>query len=273
MNKPQGVCIFCDNPAHSKEHVWPEWMHPLLHTTKGMTHNRYTITKWPNGLERTDGPTDRQGGVTTIKVRCVCDPCNNGWMNRLEGAVRPFLGRMVLGEDNVVLSKLQILALAKWCALKFLIMEHASSGTSVTPKPDRIAFKEHGAIPPYFRIYVGNHASKHRSGLMRQTRVLALSREGPKPALDGTGRNVQTTTILLGRLFIHLNAARIDNFEIEQVYFVSRVWRECQIWPTPILRRKWPHRPLLDDSGLSMIARSLEEIAASKNVKWVDDIP
>ncbi len=271
MSKPQTQCIFCDNSANSKEHIWPEWIHPVLTDVKSTSHNRHTTTKWPSGIERRDGPTNRQGGVKTIKVRCVCTRCNNGWMSKVEGTVRPFLGRMAAGEDNILLDGDQILALAKWCTLKFLLIEHASSDVAVTPRADCLAFKTLGVIPPYFRIYVGNHASKHQTGLMRHSHTLALSRAGPRPPLEGTAKNIQTTTILLGRLFIHLNAARVDDFEIEQAYLISRVWAECQIWPAIPARRKWPHRPLLNDRGLSMVARSLETILVSDKCNWIDE--
>jgi hypothetical protein len=272
MNKPRQKCIFCDNHADSKEHLWPEWMHPHIGTAITDRHNRHTITRWPDGREQTDGPTDRMGGVVTVKIRAVCATCNNGWMNRIEGSVRPFLDQMVLGEP-VVLNAAQIEALVRWCALKLITMEHAGTDVAVTPKSDRIAFKDAGVIPPYFNIYVGNHASANRSGLRRSSRCMALSPEGPKPPLNGTTKNIQTTTIILGRIFVHLNAARVDGFKIEDAYFVSRVWDECRIWPNSPKARRWPHRPLLDDDGLSMIARSLDTIFSRDNTTWLDDLP
>ena len=92
--------------------------------------------------------------------------------------------------------------------------------------------------------------------------------------MDGTAKNIQTISLLMGRLFIHLNAARIDGFEIESTYFIPRVWAECRIWPRANSSLTWPHRPLLDDAGLSMVGNALDTIisehkAVGKMV-WLD---
>lgn len=81
----------------------------------------------------------------------------------------------------------------------------------------------------------------------------------------------------MGRLFIHLNAARVDGFEIERTYVISRVWNECRLWPTPNTALTWPHRPLLDNSGLFMVGNTLGTILeghkASGKLIWLDDAP
>ena len=270
MSKPRRQCIFCDNPVDSKEHLWSEWMHPLIGDEPSSKHNRHTITKWRDGREQMEGPSDRSGGAIKIQIRAVCRSCNSGWMNRIEGGVRPFLDEMILG-NPITLNQNQITVLAKWCAMKFIVMEHAQRDTAVTPDQDRRALKENGMIPAFFRIYVGNHASEARSGLLRSSHCIATTAEGPNPPLIGTTKNIETTTMLVGRIFIHLNAARLENFEIEHAFSVSRVWDECRIWPTPPIARKWPHRPLLSDDGLFTIAGALDAIRSSPKTTWVND--
>lgn len=278
MNQPRRQCIFCDGliGRGSKEHVWSQWMHDLLEGKPSGKYNRHTITRWPNGREETTGPTGKPGNVFDIQVRAVCGDCNSGWMNRREGEVRPFLEPMIKGEP-ITLTPLQVETLAKWCAHKFIVMEHAAHDTSLTPWEDRVALREHGTIPDYFRIYIGNHASKHRAISVRHSHTLALSLAGPSPPLDGTSRNIQTITILMGRLFIHLNAARVDGFEIESRYLIPRVWNECRIWPNPNAASTWPHRPLLDDSGLSMVANTLDTLTESHKAAgkafWIEGFP
>ena len=272
MNKPRRQCIFCDNPVDSKEHIWSTWMHDLLDGDPNGKYNRHTITRFPDGREEKMGPTGKPGNAFDIQVRAVCTPCNSGWMNRREGEVRPFLEPMIKGEP-ITLNPQNLESLAKWCAHKFIVMEHAALGTSVTPRKDRIALREHGTIPHYFRIYVGNHASKSWSGSTRHSHTMSRSTEGPSPPLDGTERNIQTISILMGRLFLHLNAARVDGFEIEGVYFISRVWAECRIWPNASSSLVWPHRPLVGNDGLSMIANTLQTIFSDEKIRWVDDLP
>lgn len=276
MNKPRRECIFCDNLIASKEHIWSAWMHPLLEGDPKGKYNRHTITRFPDGREEMSGPSSKPGNAFNIQVRAVCQPCNNGWMNRREGEVRPFLEKMITGAP-VTITEADTETLAKWCAQKFIVMEHAHLGTSLTPKSDRVALRERGAIPPYFRIYVGNHCSASRSGATRQSHTLALPPKMPLPPLDGTERNIQTISILMGRLFVHLNAARIDGFEIESIYWISRVWNECRIWPNANAALTWPHRPLIDNDGLSMIGNTLETIIQGHRtfgkLDWLDNAP
>lgn len=267
MNKLRRTCIFCNNYVDSKEHVWPTWMHELLDGNPMGKYNRQTINRHPSGAEEVSGPTGKPGNVFNIQVRAVCRQCNNGWMSIKEGEVKPFLELMVAGTP-VTITSAQVELLAKWCALKFIVMEHSSVGTSLTPLSDRIAFKENGDIPPYFRIYVGNHLSKARSAAARHSHTLSLSPNGPVPPLDGTNRNIQTISIILGRIFIHINAARIDGFSIEDNYFVTRIWDECRIWPDPNCALSWPHRPAPDNEGLFAISNALQAISSSPNVKW-----
>lgn len=269
MNKPRRVCIFCDNFVDSKEHIWSQWTHDLLEGNPHGKYDRTTIDRHPDGREEVKGPRGKPGNVFDIQVRAVCRSCNQGWMNAREQEVRPFLEPMIKG-DPLFITADQLLALAKWCAQKFVVMEHSAIGTAVTPRADRARLKNEGEIPPYFRIYVGNHVSKSRSAAIRHSHTLSLSREGPIPPLDEADRNIQTISLIIGRLFLHLNASRVRGFEIETGIFVSRVWNENRIWPRPNSSLVWPHRPLLDNEGLSLIGNVLEDITRSAKARWIE---
>jgi hypothetical protein len=244
-------------------------MHPFWDEgNEKRSYNRHTISRDPDGSEELNGPTGKPGQVFDIQIREVCRSCNQGWMNDREQKVRPFLEPMLKGEATTITPE-QMTEFARWCAQKFMIMEHAARGTALTPRADREALRTGGKIPPYFRIYVGNHVSKSRSASMRHSHTLAVSADGPVPPLDGMDRNIQTISLVVGKLFIHLNAARIDDFDFEGTYFVSRVWDECRIWPEPNSSHSWPHRPLLDNAGLSIMAAGIEQIRKSEKVKWL----
>ena len=158
-----------------------------------------------------------------------------------------------------------------------MVMEHSTLQTAVTPRSERLALKEHGAIPKHFRIYVANHNSKHKSGAVRNSHTVALSTDGPSPPLDGTDKNAQTISLLIGKLFIHLNSVRLNGLDIESRYFISRVWDECRIWPDPNCSLSWPHRPLLDDKGLFKVGNALETLVSAHmgagKAVWIDDFP
>ena len=61
-------CLFCDQPANTKEHVWPDW---ILERLKG---ERKIIVAG----ERDGRPLRVTGIKPELKARFVCATCNNG---------------------------------------------------------------------------------------------------------------------------------------------------------------------------------------------------
>src|SRR3989337_3115102 len=118
--RPQKQCIFCDQPANSKEHFWPEWMHSLLPQLPDPTHGREVHDYNPHTGVKKRGVRGRPGAVHTIKIRAVCETCNNGWMNCLEQDVRPFLTPLIEATP-VALDYEQMAVIARWIALKCIV--------------------------------------------------------------------------------------------------------------------------------------------------------
>lgn len=267
--KPQKQCIFCDNPVHSKEHLWSEWMHELLPQLPDPRHDRKIITDHPKEGRREAGIKARQGHLHTIKIRAICEPCNNDWMSKLEGQVRPLLTPIITGSP-VALDFEQMAVIAQWIALKCIVSEHSSPNVSVTPRHERVEFRNHGTIPDYFRIYVANHNMKGAAGYMRHS--FCMSREGPAPdpPLMGSPNNVQTITFVLGRVFVHLNAARVNGYTIESRHIIQPFHGQCRIWPFQHYEMVWPRRPLIDQSGMSLVANTLDTIKDAANITWTD---
>lgn len=61
-----------------------------------------------------------------FKANCVCAPCNNGWMERIEAAAMPIVTRMIQG-GTISLSRDAQDIVAKWLALKAIVERHARS--------------------------------------------------------------------------------------------------------------------------------------------------
>jgi hypothetical protein len=96
-------CIFCGNPADSKEDLFPRWILSRVQTRQ------------PLYRQLGDAPpviTDDQ----EVRLPCVCQTCNNTWMSRMETTVKKFMGPMI--EDlSVKLERQNQQNLAEW-ALK-----------------------------------------------------------------------------------------------------------------------------------------------------------
>jgi hypothetical protein len=271
MSRPQKQCIFCDNPANSKEHFWPAWMHELLPQLPDPRHSRMLREYHPKTGHFESGVKDRPGGLETIKMRVVCDACNNGWMNVSEDAVRPFLTPLIKG-NPITLNAIEMTIVARWIALKCIVAEHATPNYELTPRADRVALRERGTLPEYFRVYLINHDNPHGIGFMRSSFGLSLTGPPSNPPAWGTPKNIQTTSFFLGRIFVHLNAARIDDYSIEGRYLMPEIWEECRIWPFQRIQMTWPRRPLLDSKGVVTVASALAMIINASGIEWHDPI-
>src|SRR4051812_863516 len=111
-------CIFCGGRPLTNEHVLAKWLAGPL----GVQGNvRHVYSEPPD-----DAPPTREwrAGGLDIKVKAVCGPCNEGWMNDLEGQVRPFLGPMIEGRAKN-LSPTDCQALTSWLLKTVLMLQLA----------------------------------------------------------------------------------------------------------------------------------------------------
>jgi hypothetical protein len=130
-------CIFCEavfEPGNPRtgEHIWPEWMHEQLPDTIGWEYSAVVghTPDVPSRWTPMSGMPKRR-----IKPKVVCQRCNNGWMSRLETAVRPILEPLVKGHART-LSPQDQTKLATWLFVKNIVMEYSDEQTRVTPDAD-----------------------------------------------------------------------------------------------------------------------------------------
>src|SRR5579862_8405719 len=93
-------CIFCTNAANSEEDIWPQW---ILRRVKTLQPIRRQIGNAPARLTKS----------RRIKVKTVCDKCNNQWMSRLETENLAIIGSL-LDNHKSVLNKSQQESLTVW---------------------------------------------------------------------------------------------------------------------------------------------------------------
>lgn len=245
-------------------------MAPLLPT--GTQLGEKVISNHPIHGESIDREVSRPAEMTTRKMRVVCATCNSGWLNRLEAAARPHLTKMVQGK-RFMLSPDDQLAVARWCAAKVMMAEHGPSIEPVTPPADRAAMSQELKIPDYFRIYLGAHSCAAQLGYIRRTSTVSLARNGrwPIPKLEGMRRNVQQVSFLIGKAFVHVNAARVQDFAIEDRFKFPIVHQHMRFWPPTGNRRKWPGEAALTFDQLRVLSNSWEIVTRSKGVAWGGD--
>lgn len=266
--RPHKRCIFCGGPNVSKEHFFSAWMAPLL--PRSPAYEEFVILRRPDREPEFPRLSKRPADIATKKIRAVCAVCNNGWMERIESAARPFLTPMIEG-FSVALDPFAQLKVAKWIALKMIVSEYAFPGSSATPERYRKAFMDSGQIPPQFRIYAGQLASP-QLGFYRNGFTVSAPGE-PPPALDGVVKNMQQGSLAVGRLFIQMNACWDPQLEVEDRVFIEGFHDKMRLWPLMVPEMAWPIFPILAKSALGLIVGEMDRVMGSDHVRWEGDLP
>jgi len=246
------------------------WMHGLLPEFPAQTYSGDYIDRHPKtgAILGQQGKRTKPGHLHTKKIKAVCTGCNNGWMSVIETKAKPSLERLIKGE-RIVLDQASLLDVARWATLKAIVSEHDKPETHVTPQADRTEFMQDGTIPSYFNLYILSHKCSSRSGYVRTTHTVSLAKDGPVPPLDGRTKNTQQISVILGSIMLHVNAARVDNFRIEDRLSMPAV-EALRIWPLNRAPLTWPSPPVLTCEQMGEIAYSMERIAVLPEVRWAD---
>jgi hypothetical protein len=87
------ACAFCGSTKRprGREHVFADWLNSI-----GLESGQVEIHT--GRLNRVARRWTTEGFTAT--VRAVCDDCNHGWLSQLEGAAKPVLTPLILGQST-----------------------------------------------------------------------------------------------------------------------------------------------------------------------------
>lgn len=262
------ACIFCDGHGKkSKEHIWPVWMHKHLKVNGDGNHTSEAHT-YENKKHLGSEKTERQGDLTTKKLRVVCQQCNSGWMSFLESSVKPIMIRM-LALEAMVLKPVEQELLARWFTMKAIVGEYASKGLNSTPTVDRVAFKNNNTIPAYFAVYIGTHNEEADSAWLRSSNTLSRSPAALSLPLEGVSRNTQSIAFICGALFIYVFAVRVEGLMPVDILKLPQLTR---IFPMQSNIVIWPPKNTLTSIDMGRIAYALDDMLNLENVKYGGDL-
>ena len=109
---PSNKCIFCENYANSREDIFPNWINGAFEMPDGWSYDKLILS-----IGSKQKPPQGKIATKQTAVRCVCKPCNNGWMSQLENEVKPILTPLMNGHCFKLEPQDQ-LTLARWVCLK-----------------------------------------------------------------------------------------------------------------------------------------------------------
>jgi hypothetical protein len=126
-------CIFCGDPADSKEDLFPRWILKRVKTRESLYRQ---VGNAPPEI------TENQ----EVRVPCVCTKCNTTWMSRMESTVKKFLGPMI--EDfSLPLDPQNQRNLSEWAVKCAMCNDTVDSHPRFFTDAECHAFKQKRTIP------------------------------------------------------------------------------------------------------------------------------
>ena len=258
------LCIFCGKSGVTKEHVWADWLDPYL-MTGVVNHGRMSGTIYRTHAVRE--VKKQSGSSQSGRVRVVCRECNNGWMSVLQNEAKPILVPLLKGEKTILHRKAQSI-LAAWIAMFTMVAEFQSR----TPRKVAIspAHRRHlmdrRMVPSDWKIWIGYYERQSWPAVYVHN-ALPVSSESSSINHTEDGfplPNTQTTSFVLGKLYIHaISTAVRGGINRQRVQAPGIV----QLWPIKASPTGWSRIPLSDHEaegdlhGLHSGCRSSRSIA------------
>ncbi len=220
MNAPKVItCIFCDNPANSREHVWPNWLKHLVPRELPSRTHYHSITEWNDeisALEHTSFNTNTQAGDPhSQRLKIVCTCCNNGWMSRLQEAVKPILEPLITGTFEPLAAKDQEI-LIRWATMFTMVVEYKDQATVTSSKEERKTLAGGSSVQGWHVSVARFSGVKWIGAFNHIARMMVMSDELADIAPIHRPRvkmefNSQTTTFVIGKALFHVASCSLPD--------------------------------------------------------------
>lgn len=234
------TCAFCGSTKkpRGREHVLPDWLNNI-----GLEPQRVEYhVGWLNRVPRRWTSTP-----FTATVRAVCDDCNHGWMSGLEGAVKPILTPLILGEDRDLSADDERL-ISAW-TFKTALVSLVSSSEDDRARGYGVPAEEYAALYsrrdhpeplPYSQFWIGCYAGERPPGTIRVVPLVVELNDIPPPDVPAA----YLITVLIGKLLVQGVRFTTPSLFVE----LATAPELPQIWPTqPTVA--WPPDPDITDSS------------------------
>jgi hypothetical protein len=220
--------------------VIPRWLTGVLpEQARYRGQDQATVLLHP---ERTvDGPRHREMVETfnAATVKAVCGPCNNGFMNDIEAAARPYLSAMIRGNLAMPLSAEAAPAVATWAVKTTLMAQLTSSEPAALDQVYKDFYATRRPTPDCL-VWAAAVADEEWA-LRTECRLMLYSVDGSLTSTDDPP-NILSVTIGLGALLLH---TIVDPVLGNPTWNLTSAFRGglVPLWPQP-RPVTWPPRLL-----------------------------
>ena len=249
------VCLFCDNPAGSKEHLWAAW----IHRRKDFGSLRVQIGDSPKEIR--NDPEQ--------KIDTVCGNCNNEWMSVLEQRNLPLIS-CLLQDIATPLDAEQQTSLSAWAVKTAMVLDSVKDQTTnplFYEKAECVNMRASRVIPDRTRVWIGRCSI---SGLGAYGTDLGIV--APDSRRVGMG---MATTIVADHLAVQVLAVHIyPEYTVEKAEDIQPKpgdWANMlvPIWPIGRHSVMWPPQTTFTGGGPRSIATLMDRWRIGKAVRAV----
>lgn len=180
-------CAFCGEPATTGEHIWSDWVNPLLGKRR-----QYVIS---------DQIADREWSSVGLhlKLPVLCGACNNEWGSDIESLMKNVSFGMIRGE-RTTLNRQHLCAVSVYSQLKAFISDYGQEGMkSFYGLAERRAFRNALTFPPGTNIWLARTFDD---------RGIFIGTYGRPPHNIPKRLETHIFTMSLGQLLIQLTTTR-----------------------------------------------------------------
>jgi hypothetical protein len=241
LNPPR-ECIFCKAYGMTYEHVWPDWLKKyvpqIMPKHSALTHAIY-LDHQESSVKTWDGDPQSR------RLPVVCKRCNEGWMKRLQDAVKPILVPLLDAKPALVSSYNQQL-LATWATMCIMTGEYYRPDQASVSYEDREYLRLYLEPPKEWRIWIGRYLRGkwkgywiHHSLPITENRPERDDEPVPPP-------NTQTTTFIVGQLYIHAFSSASPGLTSKWRLDAQGPRILAQLWPVKESFIAWPTNDIRD---------------------------
>jgi hypothetical protein len=257
-------CIFCGGRPLAGEHVWPQWMHPLLPKLENPEKVQAYYVLRQERLVRPPMKKTQPGHTYTKKIRNVCKKCNETWMSAIEEQAISVLTPILQGMPVTLTVEFQQV-LAAWIALKVMVIDQEDGHDGVIPIEAREKFMERRIIPDAVRLWIGYHDDEGWYATCWRRTIQATLSNQPAPIRRDI-KNMQTTTFGVGHLLIFAFVTTLAELEFKPAA-LEGIGVIGQLWPPPDRMIVWP-MPTIAPFDIAALSESILHLMRAPFAKW-----
>lgn len=218
------LCIFCGEPADSKEDLFPRWI------------LKRVDTRLPLYRQTGEGATEITDDQE-VRVPCACQKCNNGWMSGMEKTVAKCLGPMI--EDlSFTLDRQNQQTLSEWAVKGAMCSDVVDVRSRFFTETECRTFKEKRTIPETTLVFAARFTG--RSLDSNGMDFTLLEQPSGNPLVRG-----HVYTVLVGHAVLQVLSWRQDpqqEWKRVEMKAADGPWDKLtfQIWPIEKKSVRWP---------------------------------